>query len=73
MTATLNGSIRLEEGRGRMVIQDTQTLVELVNIDRTGFLFSDGVSRRIKLGMYAARVGLWISQEGEDVISLLGG
>ena len=47
--STLGGTIRIEEGRGRMVIQDSQTLVELVNIDRTGFLFSDGIDRRIKL------------------------
>mgnify|MGYP003462809131 FL=1 len=69
--STLGGTIRIEEGRGRMVIQDSQTLVELVNIDRTGFLFSDGIDRRIKLGSFATRVGLWISKEGEDVIELL--
>lgn len=69
--STLGGSIRIEEGRGRMVIQDPTTLVELVNIDRTGFLFSDGIDRRIKLGSFAARVGLWISREGEDVIDIL--
>lgn len=70
--STLNGTIKIEEGRGRMVIQDPSTLVELVNIDRTGFLFSDGIDRRIKLGSYLLDVGLWISKPGQDVIELLG-
>lgn len=69
--STLGGAIRIEEGRGRMVIQDNQSLVELVNIDRTGFLFSDGTDRRIKLGSFATRVGLWISKPGIDVIDQL--
>lgn len=70
--STLNGTIKIEEGRGRMVIQDPSTLVELVNIDRTGFLFSDGIDRRIKLGSYLLDVGLWISKPGQDVIESLG-
>lgn len=70
--STLSGSIRLEEGRGRLVVYDSQSGVELTTLDRTGFLFSDGVDRRIKLGSFAGRVGLWISKEGEDVIDLLG-
>lgn len=69
--ATLNGAIRLEEGRGRLVVYDYQTNTELTVLDRTGFLFSDGTDRRIKLGSFATRVGLWISKEGEDVITLL--
>jgi hypothetical protein len=56
-----------------MVIYDPTTQVELVNIDRTGFLFSDGTDKRIKLGSYATRVGFWLSKPGEDVIDLLGG
>ena len=70
--STLGGQIRIEEGRGRMVIQDPVSLVELVNIDSTGFLFSDGTDRRIKLGSFATRTGLWISKENTDVIDLLG-
>lgn len=69
--STLNGTIKIEEGRGRMVIQDPSTLVELVEIDRTGFLFNDGVNRRIKIGSYALRVGIWMSKPGIDVIDLL--
>lgn len=69
--ATLSGNIRLEEGRGRLVVYDSVTNNELVTLDRTGFLFNDGTNRRIKLGSYATRVGLWISKEGEDVIDLL--
>lgn len=71
IVSTLNGDIQLQEGQGRMVIYDPVSQVELVNIDRTGFLFSDGTDRRIKLGSFALRVGLWISREGEDVIDLL--
>jgi len=70
--STLSGSIRLEEGRGRLVVYDSQTGVELTTLDRTGFLFSDGTDRRIKLGSYASRVVLAISKPGEDVIDLLG-
>lgn len=71
--STLSGSIRLEEGRGRLVVYNPQTQVELTTLDRTGFLFSDGTDRRIKLGSYATRVGLWISKPGVDVLDELGG
>lgn len=71
--STLGGQIRIEEGRGRMVVYDSDTQTELTVLDRTGFLFNDGTDRRIKLGSYASRVGLWISKEGNDVIDLLGG
>ena len=71
LVSTLGGEIQIQESLGRMVIYDSATQVELVNIDRTGFLFSDGTDRRIKLGSFATRVGLWISKEGEDVIDLL--
>lgn len=71
--STLGGQIRLEEGRGRLVVYDSTTQTELTTLDRTGFLFSDGTDRRIKLGSYATRVGLWISKDGNDVIDLLGG
>jgi hypothetical protein len=73
LISTLNGEIQIQEGQGRMVIFDPVTQVELVNIDRTGFLFSDGTDRRIKLGSFATRVGLWLSKPGQDVIELLGG
>lgn len=73
MTSTLDGQIRIETGSGKMIIQDQTTLVELVKIDNTGFLFNDGTDRRIKLGSYATRVGLWISKDGIDVIDELGG
>lgn len=72
-TSTLSGSIRLEEARGRLVVYDSKTQTELTVLDNTGFLFSDGTNRRIKLGRYATRVGLWISKDGQDVINLLGG
>jgi len=71
--STLSGDIKLETGRGRLVIYDPETTNELVVVDRTGFLFSDGTDRRILLGQYATRVGLWISKVGEDVIDALGG
>lgn len=71
--STLGGVIRIEEGRGRMVIQDSGSLVELVNIDRTGLLFSDGTNPRIKLGSFATRVGLWISKPGINVLDMLAG
>lgn len=71
--ATLGGDIRLEQGRGRLVIYDPLTAQELTIVDRTGFLFSDSTDRRIKLGSYASRVGLWVSKPGIDVIDELGG
>lgn len=71
LISTLGGQIQIDEGRGMMRIYDSTTQNDLVIIDRTGFLFSDGTDRRIKLGSYALRVGLWISEEGDDVIDLL--
>lgn len=73
LISTLGGQIQIDEGRGLMRIYDSTTANDFVVIDRTGFLFSDGTDRRIKLGSYALRVGFWISKEGEDVIDLLGG
>lgn len=73
LISTLGGQIQIDEGRGLMRIYDSETANDLVVIDRTGFTFSDGTDRRIKLGSYALRVGLWISKPGEDVIDLLGG
>jgi len=71
IVSSLNGQIQIEESLARMRIYDPALGVDLVTIDRTGFLFNDGTDRRIKLGSYATRVGLWISKEGEDVIDLL--
>lgn len=71
--STLGGQIRLEEGRGRLVVYDSATQTELTTLDRTGFLFNDGTDNRIKLGSYATRVGLWISKPGNDVLELLAG
>jgi hypothetical protein len=71
LISTLGGQIQIDEGRGTMRIYDSTTATDLVVIDRTGFLFSDGTDRRIKLGSYAMRVGFWISPEGSDVIDLL--
>lgn len=70
--STLGGQIRLEEGRGRLVIYDPETERELTVVDRTGFLFSDATDRRIRLGVSLGRVGLWISKQGQDVDTLLG-
>jgi len=71
LISTLGGQIQIDEGRGMMRIYDSVTQNDLVVIDRTGFLFSDGVDRRIKIGSFATRVGLWLSKPGEDVIDLL--
>lgn len=73
LISTLGGQIQIDEGRGTMRIYDSSTGVDLVNIDRTGFLFSDGTDRRIKIGSYALRVGMWMSKDGFDVIDVLGG
>lgn len=71
--STLGGQIRIEEGRGRLVIYDGNK--ELTIVDRDGFLFSDADERRIKIGNspQGDRVGIWQSKNGEDVIELLGG
>lgn len=73
LVSSLNGQIQIDEAQAKMRIYDPQLATDLVVIDRTGFLFSDGTDRRIKLGSYAARVGLWISKPGIDVIDELGG
>ena len=73
LVSSLNGQIQIDEAQAKMRIYDPQLSTDLVTIDRTGFLFSDGTDRRIKLGSYATRVGLWISKPGVDVIDELGG
>lgn len=72
-TSTLAGDIRLEQGRGRLVIYDPILQTELNVVDRTGYLFSDGVNRRIKIGSAPTdgRVGIWTSKPGVDVIDEL--
>lgn len=72
IVGTLDGSIQLQQSRGRLVVTDPTTSVELTTLDRNGFLFNDGVDRRILLGKHAiAGVGFWLSPDGEDVIDLL--
>jgi hypothetical protein len=71
LVSSLNGQIQIDEAQAKMRIYDPQLATDLVVIDRTGFLFSDGTDRRIKLGSFAARVGLWISKPGVDVINEL--
>ena len=73
LVSSLNGQIQIDEAQAKMRIYDPQLATDLVTIDRTGFLFSDGTDRRIKLGSYATRVGLWISKPGLDVVDELGG
>lgn len=73
LVSSLNGQIQIDQAQAKMRIYDPQLSTDLVVIDRTGFLFSDGTDRRIKLGSYATRVGLWISKIGRDVIDELGG
>lgn len=73
LVSSLNGQIQIDEAQAKMRIYDPQLATDLVVVDRTGFLFSDGTDRRIKLGSYATRVGLWISKPGVDVIDELGG
>lgn len=73
LISTLGGQIQIDEGRGLMRIYDSTTANDLVVIDRTGFLFSDGTDRRIKIGSYLGRVGWWLSSAGHDVIDELGG
>lgn len=73
LVSSLNGQIQIDQAQARMRIYDPQLATDLVTIDRTGFLFSDGTDRRIKLGSYATRVNLWISKPGIDVIEELGG
>lgn len=73
LVSSLNGQIQIDEAQAKMRIYDPRLSTDLVTIDRTGFLFSDGIDRRIKLGSFATRVGLWTSKSGEDVIDKLGG
>jgi hypothetical protein len=72
IVGTLDGSIQLQQSRGRLVVTDPDTSVELTALDRNGFLFNDGIDRRILLGRHAVEgVGFWLSPDGEDVIDLL--
>ena len=49
--STLNGQIRIDEGRGRMVIYDPITQEEINVVDRSGYYLTDGtVSTRINPG-----------------------
>lgn len=49
--STLNGQIRIDEGRGRMVIYDPVTQEEINVVDRTGYYLTDGtVSTKINAG-----------------------
>jgi len=73
LISTLGGQIQIDEGRGVLRVFDPIAGIDLVRLDRSGFLFNDGTNRRILLGRYALRVGLWISKEGIDVIDELGG
>lgn len=43
LISTLNGDIRLDQGRGRMVISDPSTGEEINVVDRTGYYLTDGV------------------------------
>lgn len=71
LISTLGGQIQIDEGRGLMRISDPSTGVDLVKIDRSGFLFNDGTRRRILLGKYGLEVGFWLSPPDKDVIDLL--
>lgn len=49
--STSDGQIRIEEGRGRMVIYDSVTQQEINIVDRTGYFLTDGtVSTKINPG-----------------------
>lgn len=49
--STLGGQIRLEEGRGRLVIYDSETGKEINVVDRSGYYLTDGlVSTKIAPG-----------------------
>lgn len=71
--ATLGGQIKLEQGRGRLVIYDPITQRELNVVDREGYTFSDATVRRIRIGQSPTgdRVGIWVSKPGIDVIDNL--
>lgn len=73
IVSTLDGSIQLQQSRGRLVVTDPATSVELTTLDRNGFLFNDGTRRRILLGKYGLEVGFWLSPPDKDVIDLLEG
>lgn len=69
--STNGGDIRIETGSGRLVVYDRQTNNEVTVLDKEGFLFYDGNVRRIRLGSFNSRTGLWISRPGVDVIEEL--
>jgi hypothetical protein len=56
--STLGGQIRLEEGRGRLVIYDSLTGKEINIVDRTGYYLTDGVvSTKINPGNFIQNDG----------------
>jgi len=71
---TLDGSISIQEGRGRLVVYDSVTQRELNVVDRTGYLFSNATDRKIKIGLDPSddsNVGIWVAKPGLDVINEL--
>lgn len=56
--ATLGGDIRLETGRGRLVIYDPVTHREINVVDRTGYRLTDGeVTTTIEAGRFIQNDG----------------
>lgn len=73
--STLGGQIKLEQGRGRLVVYDPVSQRELNVVDSEGYTFADDQVRRIRIGLSPTRdrVGVWVSKPGIDVITQLGG
>lgn len=66
---TLNSGIRIEEGKGRLVISESGT--EMLVASKDGFVLNDGTDFRLILGKFPdGTIGLIISKPGEDVYSL---
>jgi hypothetical protein len=65
--------IKKDTGLAQTIYDDAGR--ELVTIDSTGFLLADAIARRIKLGTAPddGRVGFWVTEPNEDVITELGG
>lgn len=66
ITATANGIIRLEEGRGRLVVQ--KDTVEVLVVNENGVLQNDSANDRVRLGKRSmGDSGLFVSRVGVNV------
>lgn len=72
--ATNSGNISINEATGELLIRKGVQMVTRINSDGFTYYDPDGLARiRIGLNPKDGEVGLWISNEGIDVLEELNG